>query len=312
MRISHLLNRYPSPYKEFRACAARYVLLSLPQPLRENARTWRFIVTPSVTLPKGTLLKFDIGSRGRVIDWEVPTPTSKTNANIIWAEIEGGKTLTPKAVAIPNSIVPHFEFTLPSEVAAGKKITIALGTPQAAKEEKNGNLSQLTIQRRRPFYLYIDPTGKRQYSDPEIFTIDIKGNTLHTIRILAPSVAVKNKRFDVILRFEDRFGNLTNNAPEDTLIEFTHENLRDSLKWRLFLPETGFIALPNLYFNEPGVYAILLKNLRPVRNFDRARLNASLLKRKTSSGAPFTGSQNGLTLARISKIAFATSGMRSP
>ena len=66
----------------------------------------------------------------------------------------------------------------------------------------------------------------------------------------------------MILRFEDCYGNLTNNAPEDTMIEFTHENLRDSLKWRLFLPETGFIALPNLYFNEPGIYSILLKNLK--------------------------------------------------
>ncbi len=230
-------------------------------------KTWRFIVTPSVSLPKGTLLKFDIGSRGRIIDWEVPQTASKNNANMIWAEIEGGKTLTPKAVEIPNSIVPHFEFVLPSEVSAGRKITIFMGTPHVEKEAKLGNLTQLTIQRRRPFYLYIDPTGKRQYTDPEIFSVDIKGNELHTIRILAPSIAVKNKRFDVILRFEDRFGNLTNNAPEDTLIEFTHENLRDSLKWRLFLPETGFIALPNLYFNEPGVYSILLKNLKSGQEF---------------------------------------------
>jgi hypothetical protein len=229
--------------------------------------TWRFIVTPSVNLPKGTLLKFDLGGKGRVIDWEVPAISSKNNANIIWAEIEGGKTLQPKAVKVPNSIVPQFEFTLPAEVPAGKKITVCMGTTNAGKEEKLGNLSQLNIQRRRPFYLYIDPSGKHQYSDPEIFTIDIKGNALHTIRILAPSVAVKNKRFDVILRFEDRFGNLTNNAPEDTLIEFTHENLRDSLKWRLFLPETGFIALPNLYFNEPGIYAIHLKNLKTGEEF---------------------------------------------
>ncbi len=229
--------------------------------------TWKFIVTPSVALPKGTLLKFDIGGRGRVVDWEIPQPTSKNQANILWAEIEGGKKIQPKAISTPQSVVPSFEFSLPTEVPAGRKITIAMGTPRVGQEEKYGNLAQLTIQRRRPFYLYIDPTRKRQYSDPEVFTIDIKGNTLHTIRILSPSVAVKNKRFDVILRFEDRFGNLTNNAPEDTLIEFTHENLRDSLKWRLFLPETGFIALPNLYFNEPGVYSIVLKNLKTGEEF---------------------------------------------
>jgi hypothetical protein len=230
--------------------------------LAGERKTWKFIVTPSVNLPKGTLLKFDIGGKGRLIDWEIPTVTSKTHDNTIWAQIENGKVLQAKTVDAPDSVVPQFEFTLPSEVQAGRKITLFLGTPDTGKEEQKGNLSQLTIQRRRPFYLYIDPTGKRQYSDPEIFSIDIKGNVLHVIRILAPSIAVKNKRFDVILRFEDRFGNLTNNAPEDTLIEFTHENLRDTLKWKLFLPETGFIAIPNLYFNEAGVYTISLKNLK--------------------------------------------------
>jgi hypothetical protein len=230
--------------------------------------TWRFVVTPTVNLPKGTLLKFDLVSRGRLIDWQVPEVAPKNQSNMIWMEIEGLKTPIPaKAVPIPKNPVPQFEFALPKEVPAGKKITIALGTPLSGKEETKGNLTQLTVQRRRPFYLYIDPTGKRQYSDPETLSIDIKGNALHTIRILAPSVTVKNKRFDVILRFEDCYGNLTNNAPEDTMIEFTHENLRDSLKWRLFLPETGFIALPNLYFNEPGVYAIHLKNLKTKKEY---------------------------------------------
>ena len=36
---------------------------------------------------------------------------------------------------------------------------------------------------------------------------------LQTIRLLTPSFVAKNKRFDIILRFEDEFGNLTNNAP---------------------------------------------------------------------------------------------------
>jgi hypothetical protein len=229
--------------------------------------TWRFVVTPTVNLPKGTLLKFDLVSQGRQIDWQVPEIAPKNQSNMIWAEVEGVKSLPARAVPVPKSTVPQFEFVLPKEVKAGKKITIALGTPQKGKEQARGNMAQLTVQRRRLFYLYIDPTGKRQYSDPETLSIDIKGNALHTIRILAPSVTVKNKRFDVILRFEDCYGNLTNNAPEDTMIEFTHENLRDNLKWRLFLPETGFIALPNLYFNEPGIYAIHLKNLKTKKEY---------------------------------------------
>ena len=230
--------------------------------------TWRFVVTPTVNLPKGALLKFDLASRGRIIDWQIPETASKTQSNMIWAEIEGSKTPIPaKAVFVPKNPIPQFEFVLPREVPTGKKITIALGTPLKGKEKTKGNAAQLMVQRRRPFHVSIDPSGKRQYGDPELFSLDIKGNALHIIRILAPSVTVRNKRFDVILRFEDCYGNLTSNAPDDTMIEFSHGNLRESLKWRLFLPETGFIALPNLYFNEPGIYVIHLKNLKDKKEY---------------------------------------------
>jgi len=73
---------------------------------------------------------------------------------------------------------------------------------------------------------------------------------------------MRNKRFDVIVRFEDQYGNLTCEAPGDTLIELSHEHLRENLNWKLFVPETGFISLPNLYFNEAGMYTIKLKNLK--------------------------------------------------
>ena len=112
------------------------------------------------------------------------------------------------------------------------------------------------------FNLYIDPKGKGNYEEPEIFTMDIRGNRLHTIRILAPSFVAKNKRFDITVRFEDEYGNLTNNAPEDTLIDLSYEHLRENLNWKLFVPETGFVILPNLYFNEAGVYRIQLENLK--------------------------------------------------
>ncbi|MBS0655418.1 MAG: DUF3604 domain-containing protein, partial [Verrucomicrobia bacterium] len=194
-------------------------------------------------------------------DWDTPQTNLKQPENVIYALLDNGKTIAARAVEQPLSFVPQFEFTLPQEVPAGANITICMGTVKGKDNDSFGNKAQLTLQRRRPFLLYIDPSGKGNYHDPETFTLDIRGNTLHTIRILAPSVVIKNKRFDVVLRFEDEFGNLTNNAPDSTLIELTHENLRENLKWKLFVPETGFISLPNLYFNEVGVYTIELRNV---------------------------------------------------
>jgi hypothetical protein len=226
--------------------------------------TWKFSYTTATSLPKGTRLKFDLLSRGREIDWEMPSVNIKDKQNTIWAEILGGNVLTAKEIGKPDSSIPAFEFTLPSEVKAGDTIAIFMGTNDKNKEEsrKKGNRGQTAIQRRRPFYLYIDPKGKGDYRDPEIFTIDVRGNVLRNIRIVAPSLVAKNKRFDVIIRFEDIFGNLTNNAPEGTLVEVSYEHLRENLNWKLFVPETGFINVPNLYFNEPGIYKIQLRNLK--------------------------------------------------
>lgn len=222
--------------------------------------TWKFIYTTAVALPKNTLLRFDLASKGRTIDWQAPQTNLKKTENLIWAVLPNGKILQAKEIQIPKSFVPQYQFQLPAEVAAGASIQILIGPPKGKDPKKHGNTAQLAIQRRRPFNLYIDPSGKGTFHDEEVFSIDIKGNRLHTIKIMAPSFAIKNKRFDVVLRFEDKYGNLTANAPEKTLIELSHENLRENLKWRLFIPETGFITLPNLYFNEPGVYTIELKN----------------------------------------------------
>lgn len=232
--------------------------------LAGEVNTWKFSYTTSTSLPKGTRLKFDLQSRGRDIDWEVPSVNIKEKKNVIWAETPDGKVIPAKEIAKASDPTPSFEFALSSEIKAGDTFSIFMGTTEKNKEEarKKGNRAQTSIQRRRPFFLYIDPKGKGDYRDPEIFTLDVRGNVLKNIRIVAPSLVAKNKRFDVIIRFEDIFGNLTNNAPEGTLIEVSYEHLRENLNWKLFVPETGFINVPNLYFNEPGIYKLKLRNLK--------------------------------------------------
>lgn len=237
--------------------------------LAGQVTTWKFAYTPSSNLPKGAQLKFDLLSNGREIDWQVPSVNLKDKANVIYAALPDGKVLAATEVDNPESYVPQYLFTLPADLKAGEEFAVMLGAPPKSKDEATvaGNACQTTVQRRRPFFLYIDPKGKGNYEDPEVFTLDIRGNELHTIRVLTPSFVLKNKRFDVTVRFEDQFGNLTSHAPEDTLIELTYEQLRENLNWKLFVPETGFLTLPNLYFNEEGVYTIELRNLTTGQSF---------------------------------------------
>jgi len=218
--------------------------------------TWKFSYSPASNLPKGAKLRFDLAFVNSPTDWSVPEISGKEN--VLWLEMAKGNAIFPEEVFLPNQPNPAFEFTLPSEVKAGETIYLFLGTP--GKDQSKGSIAQTDTQRRRPFHLYIDPKGKGDYKDPEVFSIDVKGNVLDNIRILAPSLVSKNRRFDIIVRFEDAHGNLTSNAPEGTLIELSYEYLRENLNWKLFVPETGFIVLPNLYFNEPGIYRIQLKS----------------------------------------------------
>lgn len=226
-----------------------------------EVNTWKFTYTTATSLPKGTKLRFDLQSKGRDIDWEIPSANLKETANVIYAKLDNGKILPAKEIEIPDSFVPQFEFVLPSAIEAGGNFTIFMGSPkEGSGAQKNGNRAQTHSQRRRAFNLNIDPSGKHHFQEPEVFSLDIRGGPLQAIRVLTPSFVTRNKRFDVIVRFEDEFGNLTSNAPDDTLIELSHEHLRENLNWKLFVPETGFIALPNLYFNEPGIYTIQLRN----------------------------------------------------
>jgi hypothetical protein len=230
---------------------------------------WKFTYTTAINLPKGARIKFDLQSKGREIDWRVPDVDLKKKENVIWGVLPNEKTISPKLLESQDSIVPDFEFTLPSDIKAGENFVIHMGTPYTDKKKiaEHGSRCQTILQRRKPFLIYLDPKGKGDYKESESFTIDIKGNKLHFIRVIAPSAVGKNKRFDMVLRFEDEFGNLTNNAPEGTLIELTYEHLRENLSWKLFVPETGFLSLPNLYFNEPGVYKIQLQNLDTKETF---------------------------------------------
>ena len=223
--------------------------------------TWQFIYTTAVALPKGTRLKFDMTSKGRDIDWELPSTNLKDGTNVIFLYLEGKKPIPAKEVLHADSVTPQYEFILPSDIPSGDSMTLVVGDMTPDKNPV-GNAAQTTAQRRRPFLLYVDTSGKGRYDDPEVFSLDVRGGPLHNIRILTPSFVGRNKRFDIIVRFEDEFGNLTSNSEPESLIELTHEHLRENLSWRLFIPETGFLTLPNLYFNEPGVYSISLKNLK--------------------------------------------------
>lgn len=225
--------------------------------LAGEKKCWKFLFVTSSNLPAKTLLRFDPLSKGLEGEWEIPQTNTKSKTNLIWLTLPDGKGIPAKQCQADDGSV-FFEFVLPVPINQGEKILFQMGSNE---KDTHGNTSQSRVQRRRPFHLYVDTKGKGEFKDPETFTIDVKGNVLSNIRIITPSVVFKNGRFDVVIRFEDQYGNLTGHAPEGTLIELSYDQLRENLEWKLFVPETGFLTLPNLYFNEPGLYRLKLRNL---------------------------------------------------
>ncbi len=255
------------------------------QALAGQEGIWKFIYTTSQTLEKGACLKFDLLSKGREIDWEIPSHDPAAKKNVIYGLMNEDTVVYAQPVEVPRQYAPQFAFTLKETLKAGGSFTVVIGhSPKlTAKQQETtpGNTCQNLTQRRRQFLLYVDAKGNGNFADPEIFTMDVKGNRLDRIRIITPSFVTKNKRFDIVIRFEDQFGNLTNHAPENTLVELTYEQLRENLNWKLFVPETGFVTLPNFYFNEVGNYRIRLKNLEngriyhssPIKSFAQDQKN---------------------------------------
>lgn len=227
---------------------------------------FKFAYTTATHLAKGAKLRFDLCSQGRSIDWELPQVDLKKSSNLIWATSDG-RPIQGKAIEIADRPAPVYEFVLPHELKVGQTITFYMGAPPKIDPKKAGNSCQQFVQRRKPFNLYISPKGDNRFEEPEVFTLDIRGNTLEKLRIIAPSFVGRGKRFDIVIRFEDRFGNLTSNAPEGSLFELSYENLRENLNWKIFVPETGFVTLPNIYFNDPGIYKIQLINLQTKQKY---------------------------------------------
>jgi len=239
-------------------------------------RTWRFSYTPANALSKNTKLIFEMQSDNRPIDWEMPSVDIKKKSNVIWLQLPDNKSIAGKEIKDPKTSKIGFEFTLPTDIKIGESILICVGSMQ--DKDNMANKCQLFTQRKKIFNLLVVSKNK---TETEAFHLDIRGTKLKTLKIITPSFVARNKRFDVVVRFEDEYGNLTNNAEENTLIELSYEHLRENLNWKLFIPETGFISLPNLYFNEPGIYKIQLKNLKtnelfyssPIKCFDFSNLN---------------------------------------
>lgn len=224
-------------------------------------QNYSFVYQPGSDLPKGTKLKFDLVSLGRDTDWELPQCGARRKQNVIWLESEATGIIHAEQLEHDGKLLGAYEFTLTDTISQDTPLTIHMGSTNKESAAENGTRAQTVTQRRRSFFLSIDPKGKGEYKETEVFTLDVRGGSLEHIRILAPSLLAKNQRFDIVVRFEDAFGNLTGNADEGTLVELTYDRIRENINWKLFVPETGFITLPNLYFNEAGVYRIKLTNL---------------------------------------------------
>ena len=73
-----------------------------------EASTWKFVYTPSIDLPKGTKLKFDLLSKGREIDWQVPSANLKKTSNVLYGLINNKKVVAAKELFSKDTMVARY------------------------------------------------------------------------------------------------------------------------------------------------------------------------------------------------------------
>src|SRR5690349_1757960 len=100
--------------------------------LAGDASDWKFVYTTAGHLPKGAKLRFDLESKGRPVDWQIPSTNIKEKGNVIWAEV-AGKAIAASQVEHPEMMTPSFEFTLPVELKPGESVSILMKGNAAQK-----------------------------------------------------------------------------------------------------------------------------------------------------------------------------------
>jgi len=130
--------------------------------LAGEIKTWKFIYTTATKLPKGTKLKFDLESKGRDIDWQVPTANLKKNSNVIFIKLQNGKVVAGKEIENRDSFTPLFEFVLPSEVDVGDFFFHCRGFPQRGSSDSKQIWNQGTNQYSKAPFIFIGYRHFRQ------------------------------------------------------------------------------------------------------------------------------------------------------
>ena len=147
-------------------------LVEPPVAIAGQSRTWQFKYTTATPLVKGAKIKFDLLSKGRPIDWEIPSFNLKAKTNVIYLQMPNDQVIEAIEVESASTNLSSFEFTLDEEIKVGETLTIVIGLPPKSKEDPKscGNMCQKVTGRRKPFHLYIDAKGKGRYQDdPEVF-----------------------------------------------------------------------------------------------------------------------------------------------
>ncbi|MEC8306302.1 MAG: hypothetical protein VXZ72_00380, partial [Chlamydiota bacterium] len=231
----------------------------LPSVKVATRNTWSFHYTLDDNLPKGSAIEFDMMSKGGPLEWELPEPTLSRENNTIWITTPKKERIYPTPLSMKKDHIGKFVFLIDDDLESGESITFHIGSVH--NDPQQGNLSQKYHERRRRFAIAFNNKGNKSFTQKEYFYLNVKGGMLNSVSLSGPSIVAKNERFSLLIRFEDVFGNLTQLAPPNSIIEISYPQLKENMRWKLFIPETGFVVLPNLYFNELGSHYMTMKNL---------------------------------------------------
>jgi hypothetical protein len=231
-----------------------------PKSLTAGERTkLTFTYITDTTIPMGSEITFRFSpGHSTTRHWSKPRELSASiRDDVVYASTNSFETIAMKDISSDD--LYSFTCTLPDDVKQNEKLLIHLGDAPNSNDFLGSGVQE-TTERKKEFHLDIELNNKNKNVVNETFYISVYGAELANIKAIVPQYINRGERFDAYILFEDKYGNLTSNADPETMIHLSHNKLRESLSWKLFIPESGYINVPNLYFTSPGLYELELKN----------------------------------------------------
>ncbi len=223
--------------------------------------TWR-VAFSGLTVPEGGIVRLRLGGgRDNKSDWTRPQTDDPARNEYVTASCSGAAELRVSAPAFECVADIVVDMTVSgAPLRAEDEITVILGDTSGGGE---GSTPQTFSQRGKVFDVFVAdpprddevPGFRRAAGAP---TLDVVGGMMDRLRVLAPATVAAGKKFAVVIKAEDVFGNVASLYQGELEFEFSDSEICTGPKKVSFPGPGGVITVEGFKALSRGLARIIV------------------------------------------------------